>query len=84
MHILVVFYNQNIIKNLKSKFTYTIFFLINQYVLIFFLILKHKKRYKENIHFISFGVGERVRTSAPITRPSSLANCPLHHLGTPT
>ena len=31
-----------------------------------------------------FGVGERVRTSAPMTRPSSLANCPLHHLGTPT
>ena len=36
-------------------------------------------------NFISHsGVGERVRTSAPLTGPSSLANCPLHHLGTPT
>ena len=31
---------------------------------------------------ILFFGGERgVRTLAPITRPNSLANCPLHHLG---
>ena len=35
--------------------------------------------------FISLsGVGERVRSPAPLTRPSSLANCLLHHMGTPT
>ena len=29
-----------------------------------------------------FGGVERVRTSAPLTRPNCLANNPLHHLGT--
>lgn len=32
----------------------------------------------------TYGVGERVRTSAPCYRPKRLANAPLHRLGTPT
>ena len=33
-------------------------------------------------HFDTSANGvRRIRTFAPITRPSSLANCPLHHLG---
>ena len=34
--------------------------------------------------FISIsGGGRGVRTLAPVARPNSLANCPLHHLGIP-
>ena len=43
-----------------------------------------KKNTKLKSLYSYSGVGERVRSSAPIARPSSLANCPLHHLGTPT
>ena len=42
----------------------------------------HKKRYKASLACIFNGGVERVRTSAPLSRPNCLANNPLHHLGT--
>ena len=59
------------------------------YLIFILLSIKYtfklnKKDIKEYLLYLNFGVGERVRTSAPLTGPSSLANCPLHHLGTPT
>ena len=79
---LIFAYNKlyNICLNLASFFTknsffrynYRLFFIINQYF------------YKKNINLYQINVsgGERgVRTLAPLTRPNSLANCPLHHLG---
>ena len=35
------------------------------------------------LYYLKSGGEGGVRTLAPLLRPNSLANCPLHHLGTP-
>ena len=51
--------------------------------MLYYYICQQKQQKKRKIPTISsFGGVERVRTSAPLSRPNCLANNPLHHLGT--
>ena len=54
------------------------------YLTSLYIFSKKKNNAKYKNLALHFGVGERVRTSAPLTGPNCLANNPLHHLGTPT
>lgn len=62
------------------------FILILVIVLLVNLLYKRKQhRVLNTLLFFSnrcIGGDERVRTSAPLSRPNCLANSPLHHLGT--